>query len=82
MGGCNGRLPADVCDLTPEQVAAWYAGPMAAMRARAGAGGCDGGGGPPQPPGLIEFRRKFEALGVRKTPDEWREAYRRHHGGE
>lgn len=76
MGGANGTLPAAVCDLTPAQVQAWYAGPMAAMRRQTAEGGAGGATG-----GLAEFRRKFEAVGVRKTPAEWEEAYRRHHGG-
>jgi hypothetical protein len=66
-----------VCELTPEQVAAWYARPMAAMR-RATGGAAPGGGSD----GFRGFVRKFEALGVRKTPAEWEAAYRRHTGAQ
>jgi hypothetical protein len=77
MGGANGLLPGDVCRLTLAQVAAWYAGPMAAMRRQADAGG----GGAAAAPPFEEFVRKFSALGVRKTHEGWVAAYRRHHGG-
>lgn len=82
MGGTNGKTPADVCEMTPEQVAAWYAGPMAAMRqqaerAQAAQATPTAAGGTPA---FAEFVRKYSALGVRKTHAEWVEAYRRHHG--
>ena len=80
-GGLNGLLPADVCRLTIDQVRWWYAGPMAEMRKAAEVGGGPSPSGPlAGDPAFREFVRKFSVLGVRKTPEGWEAAYRRHTG--
>jgi len=84
-GSPNGLLPADVVRLTVGQVRNWYLRPMqaAAEQSKRERGDTPALPGPlAGDPAFREFVRKYSVLGVRKAPEEWEAAYRRHTGRE